>query len=162
MLKKKDPYITLLDFYYERFPEPITLQEVYELFHEKGYASKAELEIMKAFGKERSKKDTVVEQRASKKRWIFEKMFMQAGHSLSPSAGRNAPHVLNSEHYFHRLEYIELQEAKKSSNVAFILSIIAILISLSSLFLTWNSLNKAVNISQSQINQIVTAIQESK
>lgn len=165
MIKKKDPYIALLDFYYEKFPEPITLKETYEFFHDEGYLSSEELEVIKAFGKTRQKKEfkeAEVEISAERKRQLYEMLFLRAGHTTYRQAGRNAPYILNSEHYFHRLEYIELQEARKSSRTAFIISMIAIFISFASLCLTWGSLNKPISISQGQVNQIVKAIQENE
>lgn len=165
MIKKKDPYIALLDFYYEKFPETVTLQEAYEFFQSEGYLSSEELEVIKAFGKTRQQKEykeADVEFSAERKRQFYEMLFLRAGDTAYKQAGRNAPHILNSEHYFYRLEYIELQEARRSSRTAFIISMIAIFISLTSLCLTWGSLNKPISISQSQINQIVTAIQENE
>lgn len=161
MLKKDDPYIALLDFYYEKFPEAVTLKEAYEFLHRKGFISSEELEVIKAFGstrQEKDKKSHEVEISANRKRVVFEKMFMRAGQSMSPPAYRNAPHILNSEHYFHRLEFIELKEAIKSSRIAFRVSIFAILISAGSLYLSWDNSKKPINISKSQINEIVTSI----
>lgn len=53
MLKKKDPYIDLLDIYYEKFPESLTLQEVFEYMHKRGHITEEELEVINAFGKTR-------------------------------------------------------------------------------------------------------------
>lgn len=157
MLKKKDPYIALLDFYYDRFPEKITLPEVYDFFYENGYLSTEELCVIKNSRSQNKGINSKVYESAINKKRVFEVMFRSAGHPLT-GAGRNAPHVLNSEHYFHRLEYIELVEAKKSSRLAFIISLIAILISAGSLFIAWESTQEPMQISDTQIQQITSSI----
>ena len=135
MLKKKDPYIELLDFYYKRFPESITLEEVYEHFHKKGAISDAELEIIKSFGKETfTKPDEDLVKSANKKRLQYEIMFFNAGQSLAPNAYRKAPHILNKEHYFHRLQYKDMKSARTYSRWALGISAIALIISAMSLF----------------------------
>jgi hypothetical protein len=158
MIKKKDPYIALLDFYYERFPESLTLSETYEFFNKKGYISNDELQIIKAFGKEREKVAQELEKAAETKRVYFEKIFIRAGDSIASHQSRNSPRILNSEHYFHRLGYIELIEAQKASKIALIISLVAILISAGSLAHALKSSDKPVIISESQVNRIVAAI----
>lgn len=158
MIKKKDPYIALLDFYYERFPESLTLSETYEFFNKKGYISNDELRIIKAFGKSREKEKQELERAAETKRVYFEKIFLRAGDSMASHQSRNAPRILNSEHYFHRLGYIELIAAQKASKIAFIISLAAILISAGSLAHALKSSDKPVTIAETQMNRIVAAI----
>lgn len=160
MIKKKDPYLALLDFYYEKFPETMSLDEAYDFFHREGYISTEEREIIKGFGSERQKKDPEVERSAEKKRMTYLTMFRRAGDTTELQTFRNVPRIINPEHYFHRLEYIELIEARKSSRLAFITSILAIIISLGSLYIAWSSFQKPTVILDSQIQEIVSAIEE--
>lgn len=161
MIKKKDPYIALLDFYYERFPEPLTLKETYEFFDREGYISSDELEVIQAFGSERQpqyKKEPEIEKSAERKRVAFLTMFTRSGDNRSSSAGRNAPHIMNSEHYFYRLEYKKFLENRKASRLAFLISILAIIISMFSLYISWNASQKPPRIIDSQIDEIIDAI----
>lgn len=163
MIKKKDPYIALLDYYYSKFPETVTLNEAYQFFTDQGYISKDELEIIKAHGSTRQSKELKspeIETSAKQKRLLFELLFVRSGEIPMNRAQRMSPRIMNAEHYFNRLEYIELKEARKSSRLAFVTSMLAILVSLGSLYVAWNSFQNPTVILDSQIQEVVNAIGE--
>lgn len=77
---------------------------------------------------------------------------------MHPLAARNAPHIMNSAHYFHRLDYKNIMEAHKSSRVALLISLLALLISVFSTGITWISDSNPTMISDDQIKQITNAM----
>lgn len=124
-----DPYLIALDLLYENILEGATYQDFYDALEKEG----------------------VKVDNASKRRYgaIFDRLIDQNYWGIDESKK-----ILSPEAYFFRIEDIELKEARKSSNSAFIFSIVAIVISLYSVY----AARQPISINANQIAEIVQGI----
>ena len=78
--------------------------------------------------------------------------------SVVDSSGKSIPfQSITSESYFNYLDYIELQEARKSSRVAMLFSIAAIIISLIALLYP-TTIRGSVTLNEEQFNKLINEI----
>jgi len=156
-MSKKDPYIAILDFYHEKLPEPLSFQEVCEHLYEKGYITDAEISFI-------SGKSGILDHETRKelrtRKNLFHTLYVQSGTTIINN--NDGWRLMSLESYFQRLEYIELQESRKTSKWAVTLSILAIIISCFSAYFAWESLQKPLNINPSQIKELIGAIRSAK
>ena len=80
---KKDPLLSILDLYYNKFPEAISYNEVYEHLHKNRYITDKELDYFKSNKIKRHNQDWQnEEQELNLKKRLFDRIFEDAGEHL--------------------------------------------------------------------------------
>jgi magnesium-transporting ATPase (P-type) len=147
MKKKKDMYLTALEYGEKSLNEgwPVTFNTLKKHLEGHGF-------IFETEEKERLLKDL--------SRESFH-IYIEDGEKW-----KDAPHYINTEGYFKLLDYRELKEARSSSKEARYYAIIAIVISIITLFVSIYFSNKALNqdikLDSNQFKVIEEAIEKLK